>query len=555
MIKIRPRISNALRYICLLFVIGFGFATIVATGGGGGGGGVTSGTFGDTGSVALMLADGPADQYDKIWITIENAYLIPVDGPPVLIFRGPIKRDLLKLQDDDFLLTIKNDVPARLYSKIRLEVSDISPIGGPCQLFDVKLPSGKIDLNPQNPFKVVPGTTLFIRLDIDANYSLHTAGNSGKCIFRPVVFVDISYREPPRPCPQVFQGRIVRFFDSDSDGQIEGFLLKLSEKPELSENRGELRVRLSQNATIFDYQGLPTDPSFLAINQFVNVRGKISDNVLLGSIVVQGQVYFVKGTVEGPVEDDLFPFTPDPQTGIVVDPNGQIDVELVREDNEVKTFISIGCDNAVDPSAIQKGMGARIVYKLVCGNGNCFLRAVTVLLKPMEISGQLNSWDLEPGGKRLVLDVAGNTIYVPLDETVYPPIFPIYLEKDGLVPLSLLCNDPNDPTEPVRQVRVILDPDVPSPLTATEVRVQSEPVGGLSGTVLSVTDVPVFQVDGQYIKVQSGAVIVDTGNNNTPASIDDIQMGDDISYYGLKACSSSDDVDYYAFIVLIEPEP
>lgn len=528
--------SNVIRYVCLLFVIAFGFATIVATGGGGGGSGVTPGTSSGTGSVALMLADGPADLYDKIWITIEKAYLIPVDGSPVLIFQGPITRDLLKLQDDDFLLTIKNDVPAGLYAKIRLEVSDISPEGGPCQSFTVKLPSGHIDLNPQNPFRVVPGITLFIRMDIDANYSLHTAGKSGKCIFRPVVFVDISYGQPPRPCPQIFEGHIVRFFDRDGDGQIEGFLLQLSE------NRGELKVLLSQDVRIFDYNGVPTDPSFLGLDQFVNVRGKMSNNVLLASVVVQGQVYLVKGTVEGIVVNDLFPFTPDLQSGI----SGQIDVELVRDNTEVKTLISIGCDNEVGPSAIQPGIAARIVYKLVCSGGSCVLRAVAVLLKPIEILGQLDSWYLAAGGKQLVLDVEGTKIQVPLDETIFPPIFPIYLEDDGPVPLSLLCKDPAEPLR--RQVRVILDPDVPSPLTATEVRVQSEPVDGLSGTIQDVTEAPIFDIDGQRVKVQPGAAIVDLSNNGNG-----IQNGDDVVYYGLQACSTSDNVDFYAFIVLIEP--
>jgi hypothetical protein len=537
---------NILRYLCLLFVFAFGFATIVATGGGGGGGGGgTPSSSSGTGSVALMLADGPADLYDEIWITIEKAYLIPVNGPPVLIFEGPITRDLLKLRDDDFLLTLKDDVPAGLYAKIRLEVSNISPVGGPCPSFNVKLPSGKIDLNPQHPFKVVSGATVFIRLDMDANKSinLHPAGQSGKCIFRPVVFVDITYGQPPRPCPQVFNGRIVKFFDRDSDGQIDGFLL------ELSENRGELKVLLSQQVRIFDYQGLPTDASFLGLNQLVNVRGKMANNVLLASVVVQGQVYFVKGTVEGIVVNDLFPFTPDLQAGIVVDPNGQIDVELVRDNTEVKTVISIGCDNEVGPSAIQPGMGARIVYKLVCSSGSCVLRAVAVLLKPMEISGQLNSWYLGAGGKQLVLDVGGTTIHVPLNETVSPSIFPVYLENDGLVSLSLLCKDPVEPVR--RQVRVILDPDVPSPLTATEVRVQSEPVDGLSGTVQDVTNAPVLDIDGQLVQVQSGAVIVDLSNNR-PVSINDIQTGDDVVYYGLQACSTNDNVNFYAFIMLIE---
>jgi len=49
----------------------------------------------------------------------------------------------------------------------------------------VKLPSGKIDLNPRGDFEVTAGATLSIRIDIDADKSikLHQAGQSGKCIF------------------------------------------------------------------------------------------------------------------------------------------------------------------------------------------------------------------------------------------------------------------------------------------------------------------------------------------------------------------------------------
>lgn len=74
----------------------------------------------------------------------------------------------------------------------------------------VELPSGRIDLDPREPFQVRVGGTLAIRLDIDANKSinLHQAGNSGKCIFRPVIFVDIREEVPTGRCPKVLSGII-----------------------------------------------------------------------------------------------------------------------------------------------------------------------------------------------------------------------------------------------------------------------------------------------------------------------------------------------------------
>ena len=52
--------------------------------------------------------------------------------------------------------------------------------------------NGKIDLNPQGSFDVVPGETLYIQLDMDAKKSIKIddVGN-GDYIFRPVVFVDV----------------------------------------------------------------------------------------------------------------------------------------------------------------------------------------------------------------------------------------------------------------------------------------------------------------------------------------------------------------------------
>ena len=536
---------DLVRYVCLLVVIALGLTTIVATGGGGGG---SSSSAGDTGSVAVLIADGPADDYDEIQITIEKAFLIPFAGDPLLIFEGPITCDLLALRDNEFLLRLKDDVPVGVYEKIRLEVSHIQPEGGPCQEFDVKLPSGKIDLNPREPISVMADRTVYIRLDIDANKSinLHEAGSSGKCIFRPVVFVEVSYHEPPRRCPQIFKGTILGDpFDGNDDGQVDTFILSLTDR------RGKLTINLLEDSRIFDADGLPTDPSFLQQDQFVNVRGRLWEDEVFASLVAVGQVYLAKGTVEGEVVDATFPFSPDPLAGIVVGEDGHIDVELVRDGDEIKTLILVGCDTEVGSESIMQGMSARVVYKLVCGNEVCWLRAVAVLLTPMEVSGELISWNKTPDGKKLVLDIEGINVNVPLDEQEYPPHFPIYLEDDGLVPLSLLCKEQDQPVR--RQVRAILDPEAALPLTAKEIRVQSEPPEGVSGQVVSV-EAPILYMDStEVVQVRPGAVVLDL-DKNTLVSIADIEQENQIVYYGLEACSENDSVDFYAFIVLIKDD-
>lgn len=130
-----------------------------------------------SGNVALLVADGPADDYSKIWISVTKALLIPSDKNPnrlpVDIFESDVgdEIELLDLRDQDSLLTVKKRVPAGWYSKIRLEVKDIWCEGDPCDNF--KLPSNKIDLNPRSDFEVRSGETLAIRLDIDADKSKH----------------------------------------------------------------------------------------------------------------------------------------------------------------------------------------------------------------------------------------------------------------------------------------------------------------------------------------------------------------------------------------------
>ncbi len=123
-------------------------------GGGGGGGSDDLGTSsaGESGNVALFVADGPADDYDEITICVTKVSLIPADRnpnqSPVEIYESDncLEINLLDLRDEDFLLTVKKRVPAGWYSKIRLEVEDIWAESGPCDTF--KLPAAESILTP-----------------------------------------------------------------------------------------------------------------------------------------------------------------------------------------------------------------------------------------------------------------------------------------------------------------------------------------------------------------------------------------------------------------------
>ena len=184
----------------LLLLVFIAFSGLFFSCGGGGGGSSSAVTTGSSGSAALLLADGPADDYNHIWIWITRVTLLPEEGSglsPVVIFQSSrpdgYRADLLDLRDQDLLVTVKDRIPAGTYAKIRLEIADIQAEdydnNAPCNDVQIKLPSGKIDLNPRGGVPIRAGETLAIRLDVDANKSiqLHSAGNSGKCIFRPVL--------------------------------------------------------------------------------------------------------------------------------------------------------------------------------------------------------------------------------------------------------------------------------------------------------------------------------------------------------------------------------
>lgn len=500
-----------------------------------GGGGGTSGGSSGTGSVALLLADGPADDCDNIWIWVTEVSLIPKGNrAPVVIFQSPSgeKIDLLELRDEEFLLTVKRDVPAGVYEKIRLRVSEIiaegDPSKVPCTDIEIKLPSGKIDLNPREPFRVIPNKTLSITLDIDANKSinLHQAGKSGKCIFRPVVFVDIEPGAPVRPCPRIISGTITRIVKR-GDIIVRFFL-------DLAGHRGELEVRVTDDTAVFDQNGefggreLIDDQE----GEQVKVRGRLDEDARLqASVVVLGQVLVVRGDVDGPVDDttDLFPFIPFPGEELV----GNRDVQVADE-----TLILIGCDTEVGKDAIQDGMTAKVIGKSVSTNGPDVLRSVVVFLRAREVAGEIVSIVDKVGGKTVTVEQeTGGDV-----DVFIPSGTPINIEGDDSVPMELFCER--------RQVSIFLDPHTLGPLTATFVIVQAERRVGEMTSVDEFDRTLTVDVDGESVFVQPGATILDTrGPVDTLVGFEEIEVNDQLEYFGLDACPG--DMGFTAFVILI----
>jgi hypothetical protein len=525
--------------IFLIVLLTAGISLISCGGGGGSGSSGVSTDSTSTGSVAVLIADSPTNEYQNIWLTITEVSLIPVnDGAPVVIFQSAagLKVDLLEYRDEDYLLRVKRDVPAGQYSKIRLRVSDIEVTPKdpakppPCANLEIKLPSGKIDLNPRDPFTVSQGGNLSIRLDIDANKSinLHTAGKSGKCIFRPVVFVDIEEGMPIGRCPKILSGKIISL-SKDSVGNVVGFTL------DLRNSQGTVDVSLLANAAIVNESGECKTPNDLKVGDEVRVRGKLAGNLVFeASNVVIGDLLDVVGTVvtDAVPNGSNFSFTFNPSFGEELT-GGPYTVTV-----QACTLVLMGCDTTVDPLNIKAGMSVRIFGKLFSAGGSTILRAAAIVLKGQEITGIITNIVPQTGGQDVTVKQADDTLIT----FFVPNGMKIYLEGDGEIPANLLCVG--------REVRVFVN----TSSTATLVKVMSEAKEGTVTAIDAGTRTLTVDLGGgitDMVVVNTGATILKSiGGVQSLISFGDIKVGSYIQYFGLTGCGS--DTKFYAFVVVTE---
>jgi hypothetical protein len=149
------------------------------------------------GSVAVLLTDGPASNYDQVNLTITQIELIGDNGASAVVFSGERTVDLLDLSDDAEVFSLV-DAPAGIYHKIRftitaLELVRLDESGAVVETVEPELPAnGTVDLNPRMDFIVSGDEPLVLQLDLDADKSIQAIrlGN-GRYRFRPVVFVEI----------------------------------------------------------------------------------------------------------------------------------------------------------------------------------------------------------------------------------------------------------------------------------------------------------------------------------------------------------------------------
>ena len=235
-------------------------ALIFAACGGGGSSSTSAGA--GTGSVAIAMTDGPAEEFDEIIVSVVKIELFS-DSGRVTVFEGDKIFNLLDLTDEAEMFAIRNEVPAGSYSKIRLTLTEIELIkrdadGNIVEQEYPKLPgNGKLDLVPRGEFRVLPGETLLLQIDMDANKSIHIVGTgSGKYQFRPVVFVDVMTEALYRKLVRVHG--VVRAID----GSDQEFSLCETDIPvRIHDDRADdnslscIQVDVVDTTSIFDEQG------------------------------------------------------------------------------------------------------------------------------------------------------------------------------------------------------------------------------------------------------------------------------------------------------------
>ncbi|HAK97264.1 MAG TPA: hypothetical protein DCM87_20320 [Planctomycetes bacterium] len=502
------------------------FLGLSGCGGGGSGGTGTDGVQPATGTIAVVFADGPADEFEKIIIRVTRVSLLPENDEdhPVVIYshREGYEINLLELRDEDLILTVNRDVPAGTYDKIRLHVAEVRGEGGPCDV--LRLPSGKIDLNPRGPFRLAAGGSISVRLDIDVDKSIHIASNS-RCNFRPVVFVDIQAGGTLWRCPRLLCGTIAELIDDGDDapdGEIDGFML------ELGSGRGTLEVRLGEDTAIFDAEGDAAGRDALAVGERVRVRGMLNyDGTLAASLVVVGDVMVVKGEALGAVDQDgLFAFRP--ATGEEL--TGDFDV-LVQD----QTLVIAGCDRSVSAALIKAGVKCRLVGKYAVGAAE--FKAALVFVAPAELRGEITA--ITPAAELMgdwvtVRDAEGG-------ETTFllPAGAPVQLEGNGDVPRDFLC--------PGRRVRATFDLEAAGALRAEALYIDPDK---LAGEVAEIEPERVLVLaSGERIHVGLDATILDQrGDADELVAFEAIVEGAYIEAFALTPCSGDE---YEGFVILI----
>lgn len=152
------------------------------------------------GRLSFRMVDAPGDAA-HLWVSVEQISLKSCGGEGWLdVPTVNSQFDLMTLANGDAFKTLTQAafIPLGSYCETRLilgEVATVETEGG--ESYPLKVPSGESSgYKIKGEYDVRDDALTIVTLDFDAEQSLHKAGNSGKYILRPVVFLsNVTYED------------------------------------------------------------------------------------------------------------------------------------------------------------------------------------------------------------------------------------------------------------------------------------------------------------------------------------------------------------------------
>lgn len=294
----------------------FASLSIVACGGGSGGGNDSPvAATPTTGTVGLFFTDAPTDEFSEINLNVTKAVLIGGDDGQQPLFEGSEPIDLLNLTNFSEPIVF-GEVAVGTYTKLRLYIDDLElvpHVGDP--IYPALPANGKIDMLDSEGFAVLPGRTLMVEIDMDANKSIKitNAGNGKKYNFRPVVKAKFMDGGLDNKLARV-EGNVAEIY-TDPAGS---FLLCDIDTPDSC-----VKVATDSTSSIFGDDGLAADFSTLAVGNMVVVIGRyqVDPDIVLNALVLEigGNAEQVKGNVVSNPMDNSFLLVADDGSDLVIE--------------------------------------------------------------------------------------------------------------------------------------------------------------------------------------------------------------------------------------------
>jgi len=364
-----------------------------------------SGGSTQTGKVAILLTDGPTEEFSQVNVTVNEVSLLSDEQGPVVLFSGARRINLLSLREVEDLFTVNEDVSAGSYGKIRLSVSEPEFVKTDGEIIPSSqihlVANGKIDLVPGHPIQVVPGEPLIIRLDYDAEKSIFIhASNPNDPVyqFRPVIFVKIQNDTDTKLAS--VRGEIISIDPDNRSFLLQRvfpifYLSKMGngadhaheEDNDISDDSNSLswpyliRVDVTEETSIFEASGQPGDFDSLVVGQEVHVRGELSfeeDLHLKAGLIEIGQFLRLRGVISKDLDEAKhFGFTPDPGQEVT----GELQVQVYDE----TLLFEAGTHQRLNPEDLVAGKQVLIEGVLDVGSEPDLFRAALIVVRPPEL--------------------------------------------------------------------------------------------------------------------------------------------------------------------------